>query len=58
MKEAQEKGEFTRLMYLQERVKVLPFGDVWAEYLKECGLDDNYFETISEYEKTILEERK
>ena len=58
MKEAQEKGEFTRLMYLQERVKVLPFGDVWAEYLKKCGLDDNYFETISEYEKTILEERK
>ena len=58
MKEAQEKGEFTRLMYLLERVKVLPFGDVWAEYLKECGLDDNYFETISEYEKTILEERK
>ena len=58
MKEAQEKGEFTRLMYLQERVKVLPFGDVWVEYLKECGLDDNYFETISEYEKTILEERK
>ena len=58
MKEAQEKGEFTRLMYLQERVKMLPFGDVWAEYLKECGLDDNYFETVSEYEKTILEERK
>ena len=58
MKEAQEKGEFTRLMYLQERVKMLPFGDVWAEYLKECGLDDNYFETISEYEKTILEDRK
>ena len=58
MKEAQVKGEFTRLMYLQERVKMLPFGEVWAEYLKECGLDDNYFETISEYEKTILEERK
>lgn len=58
MKETQEKGEFTRLMYLQERVKMLPFGDVWAEYLKECGLDDNYFETISEYEKTILEDRK
>lgn len=58
MKEAQEKGEFTRLMYLLERVKMLPFGEVWAEYLKECGLDDNYFETVSEYEKTILEERK
>ena len=58
MKEAQEKGEFTRLMYLQERVKMLPFGDVWAEYLKECGLDENYFETVCDYEKTILEERK
>lgn len=58
LKEAQEKGEFTRLMYLQERVKVLPFGDVWAEYLKECGLDDNYYETIMEYENKILEERK
>ena len=58
MKEAQEKGEFTRRMYLQERVKMLPFGDVWAEYLKECGLDENYFETVCDYEKTILEERK
>lgn len=58
MKEAQEKGEFTKLMYLQERVKMLPFGDVWAEYLKECGLDDNYFKTVCDYEKTILEERK
>ncbi len=58
MKEAQEKGEFTRLMYLQERVKMLPFGEVWEEYLKESGLDDNYFETISEYEKTIPEARK
>ena len=58
MKTAQEKGAFTRLMYLQERVKMLPFGEVWEEYLKESGLDDDYFETISEYEKTILEERK
>ena len=58
MKETQEKGEFTRLMYLQERVKMLPFGDVWAEYLKESGLDENYFETVCDYEKTILEERK
>ena len=58
MKTAQEKGAFTRLMDLQERVKMLPFGEVWEEYLKESGLDDDYFETISEYEKTILEERK
>ena len=58
MKDAQDKGEFTKLMYLQERVKMLPFSDVWEEYLKECGLDDNYYETIMDYEKKILEERK
>ena len=58
MKDAQDKGEFTKLMYLQERVKMLPFSDVWAEYLKECGLDDKYYETIMDYEKKILEERK
>ncbi len=58
MKDAQEKGEFTKLMYLQERVKMLPFGDVWEEYLKECGLDENHFETIMDYEKKILKERK
>ena len=58
MKDAQDKGEFTKLMYLQERVKMLPFSDVWEEYLKECGLDDKYYETIMDYEKKILEERK
>ncbi len=58
MKAAQESGAFTKLMYLNERVKMLPFGEVWAEYLKENGLDDNYYETIMGYEKKVLEERK
>lgn len=58
MKTAQEKGEFTRLMYLQEHVKMLPFGDIWAEYLKENKLEENYFEPIMEYEKKVMEARK
>lgn len=58
MKAAQEKGEFTRLMYLQERVKMLPFGDVWEEYLKQCKLDENYFDAIAAYESKILKERR
>ena len=58
MKEVQEKGEFTRLMYLQERVKMLPFGDVWEEYLRRNGLEENDFDPIMNYEKKILEERK
>ena len=58
MKTAQEEGEFTRLMYLQEHVKMLPFGDIWAEYLKENKLEENYFEPIMEYEKKVMEARK
>ena len=45
-------------MYLQEHVKMLPFGDIWAEYLKENKLEENYFEPIMEYEKKVMEARK
>ena len=58
MKTAQENGEFTRLMYLQEHVKMLQLGDIWAEYLKENKLEENYFEPIMEYEKKVMEARK
>ena len=45
-------------MYLQERVKMLPFGDVWEEYLKQSKLDENYFDAIAAYESKILKERR
>ncbi len=58
MKSAQEKGDFTRLMYLQERVKMLPFGEVWEEYLAQQNLNENYYEPIMDYESKVLEARK
>ena len=58
MKAAQDKGDFTRLMYLQERVKMLPFGEVWEEYLAQQNLSESYYEPIMAYEKKILKERK
>ena len=58
MKSAQDKGDFTRLMYLQERVKMLPFGEVWEEYLAQQNLSESYYEPIMAYEKKILKERK
>ena len=57
MKQAQEKGEFTRLMDLQERVKTLPFGEVWEEYLAKSGLNESYFDTIAKYENEVMKER-
>ena len=46
-------------MVKQEEVKTLPFGDVWAEYCKECGapLDGEWFDTVKQYEKEIQSKR-
>nr|MDE6274194.1 L-rhamnose isomerase [Clostridiales bacterium] len=58
LKKAQEEGDFTQLMYLQESVKLLPVGAVWEEYLSRLGLKENYYDEVMAYEAKILKERK
>ncbi len=58
MKELQDEGNFTELMYLQEEAKLLPMEDVWAEYLARTGCPDRYYDEIVRYESKILKERK
>ena len=59
-KAMQDKGNFTELMVLMEEMKTLPFGEVWDEYCRTCGvpLDGQWLDGIKAYEKTVLEERK
>ncbi len=57
LKELQEHAEFTELMILQERCKLLPVGAIWEEYLERQGLDVNYFPAVKEYEETVLKAR-
>ena len=57
LKALQDEGDFTRLMVEQEGAKMLPFSDVWAEYLKREGLNENYYDEIACYEKSVLKER-
>ena len=59
LKKLQDNNEWTELMVVSEELKTLPFGDVWAEYCKECGapLDGEWFETVKAYEKEITEKR-
>ncbi len=54
----QDQADFTKLMVLQERVKMLPFSAVWEEYLRRQGLDENYYEEAMKYEKDVLSKRK
>ncbi|MBP5243002.1 MAG: L-rhamnose isomerase [Clostridia bacterium] len=58
LKKLQDEGNFTKLMFLQEKVKMLPMSDVWAEYLQREGLNDEYYDDVIRYENKILAERK
>lgn len=55
--EAQDEGNFTKLMYLQESAKLLPVGAVWDEYLNRLGMKDNYYDDVMDYQAKILKER-
>ncbi len=57
-KELQDKADFTKLMFLQERAKRLPFSALWEEYLLRQGLDDDYYTEAMRYEKEVLGKRK
>ena len=55
----QNSDNWTELMVRQEELKTLPFGDVWAQYCKECSVpaDGEWFDSIKQYEKEILSRR-
>ena len=60
LKALQDEANFTKLMVMQEEMKTLPFGDIWAEYCKECGVaaDTSWYDEIMKYEKDVLSKRK
>lgn len=57
LKQLQDEGNFTELMYEQERIKEYPFGEVWKEYLLRQNMTVDYLSDICEYEKGVLAER-
>ena len=58
MKELQNESNFTELMVISEEIKTAPLGDVWEEYLRRENIESYYLSKVSEYEKTVLGERK
>ena len=56
----QDRGNFTELMVCQEELKTMPFGEVWNEYCRRCGVpeDGQWFSQVRAYEKDVLSARK
>ncbi|MGM9632299.1 MAG: L-rhamnose isomerase [Eubacteriales bacterium] len=57
MRELQESNNFTELMVVSEELKTAPFGDVWREYLRREGKEENYLPDIQKYEREVLAKR-
>lgn len=57
MRKLQDEAKFGRLMYLNEEMKTMPFGDVWDEYLLRQGLDGNWYDNVESYERDVLSKR-
>lgn len=59
LKDLQDTNQMSKLMVMQEEMKDLPYGDVWAEYCRQCNVvsDGSWFDEIETYEKDVLRKR-
>ena len=55
----QNQSNFTELMVRQEELKTMPFGEIWDEYCRRCGVavEGEWFETVKAYERDVLSKR-
>ena len=55
----QNANNWTELMVVQEEMKTMPFGEIWAEYCRVCGVpgDGEWFSAVRQYEKDVLTKR-
>ena len=54
----QDANNFTKIMYLNEKFKTMPMGDVWDEYLAREGLSDDWFDAVEAFEANVIAKRK
>ena len=58
-KKLQDEGSLTDLLVRQEEIKTMPFGEIWSEYCRRCGVpeDGQWLEKVKKYEKDVLMKR-
>jgi L-rhamnose isomerase len=60
LKQVQDSGDWTALLVRQEEQKTLPFGEIWDEYCRSCGVpcDGEWLERVKTYEQEVLLKRQ
>ena len=56
-KALQDECDFTSLMAKNEACKMLPYGDIWDEFLKRENVEPDYLAAVKQYEKEVLSKR-
>ena len=57
LKTLQDKNDFSQIMYLTEKFKFMPIGDIWDEYLARQNLSDDWYDAVEKFEKDVIEKR-
>ena len=57
LKRLQNDNNFTKIMYLNEKFKSMPWGGVWQEYLQRQNLTDDWFEEVERFEREVFPKR-
>ena len=59
LKKMQDESRFTELLVRQEEQKTLPFGEIWEEYCRVCGVpgDGQWLGEVQRYEAEVLSRR-
>lgn len=60
MKLLQEKGDFTRMLMMNEEFKTMPFSDVWDRFceMNNVPVRNEWYKAVEEYEKNVLSKRQ
>ena len=57
MKKLQNENNFSKIMFLNEKFKFMPIGDVWDEYLRRQGLCEDWFGEVEKFETEVIAKR-
>lgn len=59
LREAQDQGDYTKIMVINEELKTYPFNDIWDYYCEknQVPVRDEWYQDIKKYETEVLVKR-